>query len=62
MLENSAKTKEDMAKKTPEANLAMEACAALDNSPDEFIVVCSPNGSRLLTPAFRASSRPSSCR
>jgi hypothetical protein len=37
MLENSAKTKEDMAKKTPEANLAMEACAALDNSPDEFI-------------------------
>ena len=37
MLENSAKTKEDMAKKTPEANQAMEAYAALDNSLDEFI-------------------------
>ena len=36
MLENSAKTKEDMAKKTPEANQAMEAYAALDNSLDEF--------------------------
>ena len=37
MLENSAKTKEDMAKKTPEANQAMEAYAALDHSLDEFI-------------------------
>ena len=37
ILENSGKTKEDMAKKTPEANQAMEAYAALDNSLDEFI-------------------------